>query len=32
MVEKVWRGRLFLTHATSVGAITSLALTGIDTA
>ena len=32
MVEKVWRGLLFLTHATSVGAITSLALAAIDTA
>ena len=32
MVEKVWRDLLFLTHATSVGAITSLALAAIDTA
>ena len=32
MVEKIWRDLLFLTHATSVGAITSLALAAIDTA
>ena len=32
MVEKVWRGFLFLTHAASVGAITSLAPAAIDTA
>ncbi len=32
MVEQVWRDLLFLTHATSVGAITSLALAAIDTA
>ena len=32
MVEKVWRGLLFLTDATSVGAITSLAPAAIDTA
>src|SRR6202046_1572342 len=31
-VEKIWRDLLFLTHATSVGAITSLALAAIDTA
>src|ERR1700689_1273015 len=31
-VEKNWRDLLFLTHATSVGAITSLALAAIDTA
>ena len=31
-VEKLWRDLLFLTHATSVGAITSLALAAIDTA
>lgn len=31
-VEAVWRGALFRTHATSVGAITSLALAAIDTA
>ncbi|HEX4766288.1 MAG TPA: mandelate racemase/muconate lactonizing enzyme family protein [Lichenihabitans sp.] len=32
MVEKIWRDLLFLTHATSVGAITSLALAAVDTA
>ena len=32
MVEKVWRGFLFLTDATSVSAITSLAPAAIDTA
>lgn len=31
-VEKIWRDLLFLTHATSVGAITSLSLAAIDTA
>ncbi|WP_417581027.1 mandelate racemase/muconate lactonizing enzyme family protein [Pelagibacterium sp.] len=31
-VEKIWRDLLFLTHATSVGAITSIALAAIDTA
>jgi L-alanine-DL-glutamate epimerase-like enolase superfamily enzyme len=31
-IEKIWRNLLFLTHATSVGAITSLALAAIDTA
>ena len=31
-VEKIWRDLLFLTHATSVGAITSLAPAAIDTA
>jgi L-alanine-DL-glutamate epimerase-like enolase superfamily enzyme len=31
-VERIWRDLLFLTHATSVGAITSLALAAIDTA
>ena len=31
-IEKTWRNLLFLTHATSVGAITSLALAAIDTA
>ena len=31
-IEKIWRELLFLTHATSVGAITSLALAAIDTA
>lgn len=32
MVERIWRDLLFLTHATSVGAITSLALAAVDTA
>jgi L-alanine-DL-glutamate epimerase-like enolase superfamily enzyme len=32
MVEQIWRDLLFHTHATSVGAITSLALCAIDTA
>lgn len=32
MVEQNWRDLLFLSHATSVGAITSLALAAIDTA
>lgn len=31
-IEGIWRDLLFLTHATSVGAITSLALAAIDTA
>ncbi|MBK9364132.1 MAG: mandelate racemase/muconate lactonizing enzyme family protein [Rubrivivax sp.] len=31
-VEQIWRELLFATHATSVGAITSLALCAIDTA
>ena len=31
-VEEIWRDLLFLTHATSVGAITALALAAIDTA
>jgi len=31
-IEKLWKELLFLTHATSVGAITSLALAAIDTA
>ncbi len=31
-IEKIWRELLFLTHATTVGAITSLALAAIDTA
>lgn len=31
-IEKIWRDLLFLTHATSVGVITSLALAAIDTA
>ena len=32
MVEQIWRDLLFATHATSVGAITSLALCAVDTA
>lgn len=32
MIEAIWRDLLFRTHATSVGAITSLALAAIDTA
>ncbi len=32
MVEQIWRDLLFLSHATSVGAITSLALAAVDTA
>lgn len=32
MVEQIWRDLLFKTHATSVGAITSLALAAVDTA
>ena len=31
-IERIWRELLFLTHATSVGAITSIALAAIDTA
>jgi L-alanine-DL-glutamate epimerase-like enolase superfamily enzyme len=31
-VEQIWRDLLYLTHATSVGAITSLSLAAIDTA
>ncbi|MEX2518457.1 MAG: mandelate racemase/muconate lactonizing enzyme family protein [Paracoccaceae bacterium] len=31
-IERLWRDLLFATHATSVGAITSLALAAIDTA
>lgn len=31
-IERIWRDLLFFTHATSVGAITSLALAAIDTA
>ncbi|MEM6886907.1 MAG: mandelate racemase/muconate lactonizing enzyme family protein [Pseudomonadota bacterium] len=31
-IERIWRDLLFSTHATSVGAITSLALATIDTA
>lgn len=32
LVEQIWRELLFATHATSVGAITSLALCAVDTA
>ena len=31
-IERIWRDLLFVTHATAVGAITSLALAAIDTA
>jgi L-alanine-DL-glutamate epimerase-like enolase superfamily enzyme len=31
-IERIWRDLTFLTHATTVGAITSLALAAIDTA
>jgi len=31
-IESIWRDLLFATHATSVGAVTSLALAAIDTA
>ena len=31
-IEKIWRDLLFLTHATTTGAITSIALAAIDTA
>lgn len=31
-IERIWRDGLFATHATAVGAITSLALAAIDTA
>lgn len=31
-IERIWRDLLFATHATAVGAITSLALAAIDTA
>ncbi len=31
-VERIWRDLLFATHATSVGAITSLSLAAVDTA
>lgn len=31
-IERIWRGLLFSTHATAVGAITSLALAAVDTA
>ena len=32
MVEQIWRDLLFLTHATTVGAITAIAMAAIDTA
>ena len=32
MIERIWRDLLFLTHATTTGAITSIALAAIDTA
>ena len=32
MVEQIWRDLLFLTHATTVGAITAIAIAAIDTA
>ena len=32
LIESIWRDLLFATHATSVGAITSLALAAVDTA
>jgi L-alanine-DL-glutamate epimerase-like enolase superfamily enzyme len=32
MVEQIWKDLLFATHATAVGAITSLALCAVDTA
>jgi len=32
MVEKIWRDMLFLTHATTVGAITAIAMAALDTA
>jgi L-alanine-DL-glutamate epimerase-like enolase superfamily enzyme len=32
LIEGIWRDLLFATHATSVGAVTSLALAAIDTA
>lgn len=32
MVEQIWRDLLFMTHATTVGALTSIALAAIDTA
>jgi len=31
-IERIWRDLLFVTHATAVGAVTSLALAAIDTA
>jgi L-alanine-DL-glutamate epimerase-like enolase superfamily enzyme len=32
MVEQIWRDLLFVTHATTVGAITAIAMAAIDTA
>src|SRR3954453_8785484 len=32
MIERIWRDLLFLTHATTVGAITAIAMAAIDTA
>jgi L-alanine-DL-glutamate epimerase-like enolase superfamily enzyme len=32
MVEQIWRDLLFLTHATTVGALTAIAMAAIDTA
>ena len=32
MIEEIWKDLFFFTHATSVGAITSLSLAAIDTA
>ena len=32
LIEQIWRDLMFSTHATTVGAITSLALAAIDTA
>jgi len=32
LIEAIWRELMFATHATTVGAITSLALAAIDTA
>src|SRR5260221_5149664 len=32
LIEQIWRELMFATHATTVGAITSLALAAIDTA
>jgi len=31
-IERIWRDLTFLTHATTVGAITAIALAAIDTA
>jgi L-alanine-DL-glutamate epimerase-like enolase superfamily enzyme len=31
-IERIWRDMLFITHATTVGAITSIALAAVDTA